>query len=191
VLAIVALAAAIAVPVFSAMTSASAVHSAAGKVANFVNKRAALARSGGGPCEILAPQASRIAARTPEEASPEAAGEGAKTILGQSVLDVRSMTAKASPEAAGDEDFTEVMDLGDVTVDTLYVKASATGEVKDTLSVWPGGACDDALFVLSRGDAKAYVNVRGLTGRARVYDVLPSYLAGFFGVPVDETARGM
>jgi len=187
VLAILALAAALAVPVFSSMSSTSAARAAAGEIANFVNRRAALARSGGGPSEIVVSGDASIIALVPEEVSASAA-PGANTVLGHNLL---APAAQGSTKAApGEEEAAEVLQLDGVRIEQLYARSASTGEAKDTLAVLSSGACDDALFALSCGGTKVWVSVRGLSGRARVYDAIPPYLAAYFGVPQDETARG-
>jgi prepilin-type N-terminal cleavage/methylation domain-containing protein len=184
---IAALAAALALPVLSALSSKSAARAAAGKVANLVNRRAALARSGGGPSEIVISGDSRLMVVIAEEKNTTAV-TGANSVLGHNLLS--SPAPANAKQTLSEEDASEVLDLGDAKIEKLYVKAAATGEDKETLSVMSNGACDEALFVLSCADRDVFVSVRGLSGRARVYDALPAYLATYFEVPRDETARG-
>lgn len=187
VLAILAIAAGLAVPMFASMSSSSAVRSGAGKVANLVNRRIALARSGGGPSEITLSGDSKVIVVIPEEMEASSATSGANSVLGHDLLKPVA-TQNTRPEVSEDEAI-EIADLDGVRVDALYVKAGATGENKDTLAISAGGVCDEALFMLSDGDARACVSVRGLSGRARVYETVPSYLAGYFEVPLDDAAR--
>jgi prepilin-type N-terminal cleavage/methylation domain-containing protein len=186
-LGIIALAAALVTPVLSALSSGSAVHRAAGQVANFVNERVAVARAGGGPSEIAVTGASTVIAATPEEPRADAAGSGG--ITSNQVLPSARRSAAAS-RTPSEENAAATLALDGATVETLYAKALSTGEAKDTIAVSPSGTCDDGLFVVSSGGAKAYVNVRGLSGRARVYDSLPAYLAAYYGVNGNETPRG-
>jgi prepilin-type N-terminal cleavage/methylation domain-containing protein len=186
---IIAVVAALVLPVLSGLSSASSAKAAAGKIANLVNHRIALARSGAGPSTITIAGDSKVVAVIPEELSVAAAASGANNVLGRNLLK-GTMSKTSAVVAVDEESAVESADLGEVTIDALYVKAASTGEPKDALSILSGGACDDALFVLSSGGLKSFVSVRGLTGRACAYDTLPSYLANYFEVPQDAVARG-
>jgi prepilin-type N-terminal cleavage/methylation domain-containing protein len=201
VMTIMALALALVLPVLSGLSSGNTTRAAAGKLANLLNRRIAMARSGGGPMEFALSGESKVIAVIPEEAGSgtsapasngivgdsKTLGSGANSVLGHDILSPSPATAQNTD--LSEDNAVEVLDLGDVKIDALYVKTAVTGETKDTLCVTPG-ACDEGLFVLSSGSSKACVSVRGLAGRARVYDSVPTYLAEFFEVPQDATTLG-
>jgi len=188
-LTIIAVVAALVLPVLSGLSSASSAKAAAGKIANLVNHRIAIARSGGGPSTIALAGDSKVVAVIPEELSVAADEAGANNVLGRNLLN--DAMAKTNAAASVDEETAvESVDLGGVTIESLYVKAASTGEPKDTLSVLSGGACDDALFVISAGGQRSCVSVRGLAGRARAYDTIPAYLANAFEVTQNAAALG-
>ena len=182
VLAILALTTALALPAVSALSRHSRARSAAGEVANLMNRRLALARAGAGPCEIAVSGASALAVTIPAELDADAAADSANTVLGRSQLSSSSAAKPAQP-ASEDPGALETLDLGGVSVEGFYVKALSTGEARHRLAVTSEGTSDDALVVLSEGGVKAYVSVRGLTGRARAHDRLLPFLAEYFEVP--------
>lgn len=184
-LVILAVATAIVLPVLSAMSSASTARASAGKLANFLNKRIAASISGGGPCDIILSTPSTVLVVIPALSESEAS-VAAATVLGRYQLSSSTGTSAATVDTQREP--AETLVLEDTTIEGLYVRSAATGEASDVLAIRPGGRCDDALFVLSCSGRTVSVNVRGLAGRARVYDSVPEYLAASFEVS-DETGR--
>ena len=174
-------------PVFSALSANSEMRATAGKLANLINRRIAMARSGGGPTEVALSGDSKVIAVIPEEISASSAGSGADSVLGHDILSASPTNARTTD--LSEDNAAEILDLGGIKVEGLYVKTAGTGEDKDTLSV-SAGACDDGLFVLSSGNGKTYVSVRGLAGRARVYDTMPAFLTVYFEVGQNGTTLG-
>lgn len=186
VLTILALATAISLPVIGALSRSSRAEGAAGDIANLVNRRAAAARAGGGPCEIALAGPSTVAVVVESEAEEEAAAAEGNTVLGRSLLS-RAPASAAATEDAGQA--VEALGFDGVTLDALHVRDALTGEARESLRVAPDGTCDDALFAVTGGGATTWVSVRGAAGRARVYDRLPPCLAERFEVSGNGTAQ--